>query len=342
MPSAGSIIFGDELLQDRDYLMNQTSRRKNIRFIFKWILWVLLVQFVLINLSGILYGYKLTHFYEPSLKPFQPSSKNILVKTWKLFRGPRFEKTVIGETPHFPYETIHLSTKEKIDIEAWYMPADSSKGTIIMVHGLGGNKSLLMSEAYEFRYFGFNVLFFDLRAHGNSNGNTTTLGVRESEEVKLAYDYIFKKGEKRVFLYGISLGAVVIAKAIYDYNLSPSGIVLDMPFGSLKKLLEGRARILGFPEEPFGGLVTFWSGIERGFNGFRHNTSRYAKKINCPTLLQYGALDKLVTSTETNSIFRNIASVEKKLVIYKNAGHEYLLNKDAMKWRKEVSEFLLK
>ena len=342
MPSAGSIIFGDELLQDRDYLMNQTSRRKKIRFIFKWILWVLLVQFVLINISGILYGYKLTHFYEPSLKPLQPSSKNILVKTWKLFRGPRFEKTVIEEVPHFPYETIDLVTKKNIKIEAWYMPVDSSKGTVIMVHGLGGNKSLLMSQAYEFRYFGFNVLFIDLRAHGNSGGNTTTLGFRESEEIKLAYEYIFKKSEKRIFLYGISLGAVVVAKAIYDYNLAPSGIILDMPFGSLKKLLEGRARILGFPEEPFGVLVTFWSGIERGFNGFRHNTIRYAKKINCPVLMQYGALDRLVTSTETNSIFRNIASDKKKLVIYENAGHDYFLNKDPLKWRKEVSEFLLK
>jgi alpha-beta hydrolase superfamily lysophospholipase len=321
--------------------MNQT-RSKKMRSAFKWILWVILVQFVFINISGILYGYKLTHFYEPSLKPLQPSSKNILVKTWKLFRGPRFEKTVIEEVPHFPYETIDLMTKNNIKIEAWYMPVDSSKGTVIMVHGLGGNKSLLMSQAYEFRYFGFNVLFIDLRAHGNSGGNTTTLGFRESEEIKLAYEYIFKKSEKRIFLYGISLGAVVVAKAIYDYNLEPSGIILDMPFGSLKKLLEGRARIFGFPEEPFGVLVTFWSGIERGFNGFRHNTIRYAKKINCPVLMQYGALDRLVTSTETNSIFRNIASDKKKLVIYENAGHEYFLNKDPLKWRKEVSEFLLK
>ena len=115
-----------------------------------------------------------------------------------------------------------------------------------------------------------------------------------------------------------------------------------MPFGSLKKLLEGRARILGFPKEPFGTLVTFWSGIERGFNGFKHNTSRYAQKIKCPVLLQYGALDKLVTPGETNSIFEHILSPDKKLVIYENAGHELLLDKDPFKWRKEVSEFLMK
>jgi alpha-beta hydrolase superfamily lysophospholipase len=321
--------------------MSQINRRK-IRYILKWIFWVFVVQFVLVNISGILYAYKLTHFYEPSLKPAQLQSKNIFTKTWKLFRGPKFRKTIETELPHYPYETVQLITKKNNLIEAWQIPADSSKATIIMIHGLGANKSSLLDEAYEFRYLGFNVMMVDLRAHGNSSGNTTTLGVRESEEVKIAYDYISKKGEKKIILYGVSLGAVVIAKAIYDYNLQPSGIILDMPFETLKKLFEGRARILGFPEEPFGVLVTFWSGIERGFNGFKHNTSRYVQKIKCPVLMQYGALDRLVTSEETNSVFKNISSPDKKLVIYKNADHESFLRNEPELWRKEVSEFLLK
>jgi alpha-beta hydrolase superfamily lysophospholipase len=315
--------------------------RKKIRSISKWILWVLVAQFILVNISGILYAYKLTHFYEPSLTA-RHQSKNILTKTWKLFRGPKFQKTVESEVPHFPYETIRLTTKKNNLIEAWYLPVDSSKGTIIMVHGLGANKSLLLDEAYEFRYLGFTVMMIDLRAHGNSDGNTTTLGVRESEEVKLAYEYIVKRENKKIVLYGVSLGAVVIAKALYDYNIKPSSIILEMPFENLKKLLEGRARILGFPEEPFGVLVTFWSGVERGFNGFRHSTARYAQKINCPVLMQYGALDKLVTGEETNSIFRHIAYADKKLVIYKNANHESFVRKDPELWRKEVSEFLFK
>jgi len=322
--------------------MNQPNGRKKLRSLFKLILWILLVQFILINISGILYGYKLTHFYEASLKPVQPSSKNIFTKTWKLFRGPKFQKTIVDERPHFPYETVNFSTQKNLSIEAWYMPVDSSKGTVIVVHGLGSNKSFLLDQAYEFRFWGFNVLLIDLRAHGNSSGNTTTLGVYESEEIKLAYDYISKRGEKNIILYGISLGAVVITKAIYDYNILPASIILEMPFCNLKKLLEGRARMLGFPEEPFGTLVTFWSGIERGFNGFKHSTLRYSQKIHCPVLMQYGAMDKLVTPEETSSIFKEIATSDKKLVIYKSAGHEPLLNNDPLKWRKEVSEFILR
>lgn len=322
--------------------MSQINRGKKTRSVLKWILWALLVQFILVNLSGILYAYKVTHFYEPSPRPPGPQSKNIFTKTWKLFRGPKYQKTIEREFPHFPYQTLQLITKRNNVIDAWYMLRDSSRGTIIIVHGLGANKSFLLEEAYEFRFLGFSVMMIDLRAHGSSTGNTTTLGVRESEEVKLAYDYLARRGEKNIVLYGVSLGSVVVAKAIYDFDLQPSRIILDMPFGNLKKLLEGKARLLGFPGEPFGILVTFWSGVERGFNGFNHSTSRYAQKIKCPVLMQYGALDRLVTSGETNLVFNHISSADKKLVIYKTANHESFLRNDPALWRTEVSEFLLK
>ncbi|HEY1870823.1 MAG TPA: alpha/beta fold hydrolase, partial [Chitinophagaceae bacterium] len=241
---------------------------------------------------------------------------------------------------HFTYETVHLTTSNHLTLEAWYIPADSARGTVILLHGMGQNKSMLLKEAYEFMYLGFNVMLTDLRAHGNSSGNVSTIGFLESEDVKLAYDYVAKKGDSNIILYGVSLGATVITKAIFDYDLSPSRIILDMPFEKLEKLFGKRGTMLGFPEEPFGALVTFWAGVERGFNAFNVNASKYAEKIKCPVLLEYGALDKIVSKKETNSIFEHIASNNKKLVKYENADHEFFLNKDPLKWRKEIKDFL--
>jgi uncharacterized protein len=323
--------------------MEQIRSKRRLPSLLRWILWVLLVQFVLINISSALYAWKFTHFYEDSEIRKPSSNQNIFVKTWRLFTGPRFEKSVITESPTFPYDTVTLKTEKGIFIDAWYSKADSAKGTVLIFHGISSNKAFLITEANEFRFQGYNIMMVDFRAHGNSGGNTTTMGIRETEEVKLAYDYVVQQGEKNIFLYGSSMGAVVVMKAIADYQLNSSGVILEMPFASMQTHLQARARLLGFSgftEKPFGFLVTGWAGLERGFNGYAHRTSKYAAKLSCPVLMQWGALDNIVLKKETDRIFNAIASTNKKLVIYDQAGHGSLLQNNPVKWQAEVEQFL--
>lgn len=319
----------------------QKTGRRKIPSVLRWVLWVLLVQFVLINISASLYAHRLTKFYSDPPPSSTTVSGNIFAKTWKLFTGPKQPRSHVHEKPVFPYETVLLKTNNRLNIEAWYSKTDSSaKGTVILFHGVTMTKAQMLDEAYEFRYWGYNVMLVDFRGHGNSDGDVTTLGMKESEEVKLAYEYAVQKGEKNIFLFGVSMGAVVIAKAVSDYQLEPSGVILEMPFESLQAYLKGRARMLGFPQQPFAFLTTFWVGIERGFNGYKHNTTRYMKDVHCPVLMQWGTKDALVLKNETETIYDAIPQGHKKLVIYEKAQHESFLRFDKNKWRKEVGSFL--
>lgn len=324
--------------------MEKKSFKRKLPSIFRWVFWVLLVQFILFNISAACYAYKLSYFYNDQSINNEYANENVLTKTWRLFSGPRLPKSVITQLPTFPFNTITLKTEKGLLIDAWYAKADSiSKGTVLLFHGLSINKERVVAEADEFRSLGYNVMLIDFRAHGNSGGNITTIGVRESEEVKLAYDYIAQLGEKKIILWGTSLGAVTIAKAVSDYELKPDGVILEMPFASLQTHLRARARMIGFsgfPEKPFGFFVTCWMGIERGFDGFKHQTGNYVKNINCPVLLEWGALDPFVLKSETDKIYTAIPSAEKKLVIYDHASHESFLQNDPLKWRIETGRFL--
>ena len=324
--------------------MDKQSLKLKIRSALRWIFWVLLVQFILLNISAALYAHKFTHFYNDTSVNQSNSGENIFRKTWRLFAGQRLSKSVVEEYPSFPFDTITLKTKKGLAIDSWYSKTDSvSRGTVILFHYVTMNKGRVLMEAAEFRYQGYNVMLVDFRGHGNSDGNTTSIGFRESEEVKLAYNYVAQQGEKNVFLWGASMGAVAIAKAIADYDIKPSGIILEMPFASLQSHIRGRARSIGFggfSEKPFGFLVTCWIGIERGFNGFNFKTSSYAQKITCPVLFQSGALDHSVLKWETEKVYNAITSSHKKLVIYEQADHESFLQKDPLKWRIEVERFL--
>lgn len=305
-------------------------------------MWALLLQLILINISAALYAHKLTHLNTPTADTWTtPVADNIIAKTWRLFTGPTLYKQVFTDTPRFSYSDVRLKTTGDLVIDCWYSKPDSTAhGTVIMVHGLMGSKNKLIQEGRAFLDMGYNILMIDLRAHGKSEGSSISLGYREAEEVKLAYEHIKNGGEKNIFLYGTSLGAVVIIKAVSDHKLEPAGIIIEMPFLSLQTHLEGRARMFGFPEQPFAFLTTFWIGIEKGFNGFKHNVARYAKDIHCPVLMQYGAKDELVLKKETDAIFTAIASAKKKIVIYDDAKHQLFLLKDPATWLRETELFL--
>jgi alpha-beta hydrolase superfamily lysophospholipase len=305
------------------------------------VLWVLFIQFVLLNISTFLHAGKLTKFYPAASIKNETPPKNIFTKTWRLFSGPRYAKPVADVKPVYSYETVLFKTKDSTRIEAWYIKTDSvPKGTVVLFHGLGNSKSSVINEANEFRYIGYHVMLVDFRGHGNSGGLITTIGYREYEEVILAYDWLKQKGEQHIILFGTSMGAVAIIKALAENKMNISGAVLEMPFGSLHQHMKARAKTLGFPKQPFGAFVTLWTGIRRGFNGFKLNTYQNAEKVSCPVLFQWGNNDHLVPKAEAENIYQHMGSKQKKFVVYENGVHSSLLQQNITQWRIEVENFL--
>ena len=311
-----------------------------MRRISRSLLKILIGFFVLLNMVVICHAYKFTHYYDANeVQVKQQKDKTSWDKTKELLFGFTAVKQK-NIAPDSIFKPVYLTTKDGLKLEAWIMQVPNAKGTVAMFHGHGGKKSGVLKEAYSFQQMGYNTLLLDFRAHGNSEGNTCTIGYDEAEDVKLAYDYLQQQGEKNIVLWGISLGAATITKAINDYNIAPQKIILEMPFGSLPDAVAGRVKIMGLPPQPLASMLTFWGGTQQGFWGFSHNPSDYVQKINCPVLLQWGVNDARVSKAETQILFNNIASKQKILVQYENSAHESLYKKEPAKWIETVSKFL--
>jgi len=316
----------------------QQAKKRKFRLYLKWLLWIVTAQIVLANISAAIYAYKFTHFY--SAPSTHVTSQNVFDKTWKLFVGPKFYKNTNEPEPSFPYEMVQLKTSEGIPIDAWYSKSDSPNTCVIFLHGYSVNKSFVEAEAAMFKKWGYSVLLIDLRGHGKSGGSSTSFGIKETDELEKACAFAEQKGHSKIILYGVSLGAGVCMKAVAENKIHPDAIIADVPFENLHQHFKARARVLGFPSEPFAVLTTLWLGIEKGYNGFQHDIGSYVKKVNCPVLMEWGEKDQLVTRSETESIFNNLASKNKKLVIYPDADHGSFLEKDPMTWEKEIQAFL--
>ncbi len=311
--------------------------------IMKFLFRTVIVLFILLNVITAFHAYKFTHFYEASEVPV---NKSEMKSGWGITKDILFGINAYKQKNKVPadstFENVYLTTSDNIKLQGWYIkPVVAAKGTVILFHGHASKKTSVLEEAAGFRTMGYNTFLLDFRAHGNSSGNTSSIGYYESEDVKLAYDFIKNKGEKNIILWGISMGAAAVSKAMSDYPLQPSKVILEMPFASILQAAEGRIKMMGLPGEPLATFITFWGGTEHGFWAFKMKPSEFVKQIKCPVLLQWGRKDPRVKQEETDLIYANI-SAPKKLVVYENSGHESLCEKEHTKWMSEVGDFLKK
>ncbi len=300
---------------------------------------LLVLLFISLNIITAFHAYKFTHFYDANEITVKQHKSGLDITKEILFgiNAPKKVNTIVADSS---FETVYLTTKDNLKLQGWYLKTDSAaKGTVLMFHGHGSSKSAIFLESQEFRKMGYNTFLIDFRAHGSSGGNTTTIGYFEAEDVLLAYDFVKNKGEKNIVLWGISMGAATITKAISDYGIQPSKIILEMPYGSILQAAEGRIKMMHLPPEPLAMLIGFWGSVENGFWVFNMKPTEFAKKIDCPVLLQWGKNDPRVTEAEIDLIYANITA-PKKLVVFETAAHESLCKKENDKWMKEVQSFL--
>jgi pimeloyl-ACP methyl ester carboxylesterase len=82
--------------------------------------------------------------------------------------------------------------------------------TILLIHPLGSSDSSMLIYAEFLANAGYSVFMMDLRAHGSSDGDTSTFGLREAEDVAGAVDYLLSRLDvngQKIGVLGISLGA---------------------------------------------------------------------------------------------------------------------------------------
>lgn len=292
------------------------------------------------NIVAAFHAYKFTHF-DPTVRVKTKHAKQLsLSEKLKLLvfgiNNPRPRNKTI---PNQTYESVKLKSNK--EIECWLIKADSAKGTVIIFHGYSGEKSSMLDKAAVFRELGYNTFLVDFMGAGGSEGDQTTVGFYEAEEVKTAFEHIKSKGEKNIVLFGTSMGAVAIMKAQSDYSLTAKSIILECPFGTMLETVQSRFESMNVPSFPMANLLVFWGGFQNNFDAFKHNPIDYSKKITCPTLLLYGSKDIEVSKEEILGIFANLNG-PKELQTYPLCGHENYLKKYKEKWTQDITHFLTK
>lgn len=307
--------------------------------VWKRIGWSFCILFLIGNIIVYNHAYQFTHFVDSTIsKTKKPEDLSWSEKIRVLFKGIEVPKPINSKQPLSDYKTIYIQSDERL--EAWQIDVPNPKGVVILFHGYSSAKFSLVSYAQEFNNLGYSTLLVDFRGSGGSTGNTTTIGFEESTDVLKSFEYIQAKMPKqKVILFGTSMGAVAIMKAVERYDLQADKLILECPFGTMLETTKRRFEAMNLPSFPFAELILIHGGFQIGFNPFKHKPTDYAKTIERPTLVLYGAKDQRVKRQEVDEIYKNLAG-EKDLVVFENAGHENYLSNHRKEWKDTVQEFL--
>lgn len=91
-------------------------------------------------------------------------------------RSKRKPLDVFPDQYQMPYQDIRFTSADGVLLRGWFIPKEGSDKTIILMHGWGMNRGDIFKNTYFLYDLGYNLMYFDFRALGESGGTTSSIG----------------------------------------------------------------------------------------------------------------------------------------------------------------------
>lgn len=253
----------------------------------------------------------------------------------QLLIRPRLKRLSQLRSPHLrhlltrrgvEFEDVTFASFDNTRLYGWWMAAAAAAPTVVILHGVKKNRTDVLRAALVLRQAGFNVLVFDGRGHGNSEGRYVTYGFYERRDVESAIDWLVKEKQIDRHLIGLageSMGAA-IALQVAAYNDWIRAVWADSPFASLRRVsAEFLQRVTHLPGALLNPVV--WTTLQmanyRGnFDVEAVDPLAMAKQIKCPVFLVHGTADELIATAHSQNIFDALGG-DKELWFVEGARH---------------------
>jgi len=227
-------------------------------------------------------------------------------------------KFISGITPRdlgLGYEEITLVTKDGIKLAGWFIPQKKSSQAIIVCHGYPADKGNVLEMA-AFLAPHYNLLFFDFRALGRSQGRFSTGGWQEREDFFSAVKFLKERGFSDIGAFGFSMGAAVILMA---NSPDIKAIVSDSSYAGLDAVLHLIFKNFGAFRHPFVGMMKLWAKLFFKINIDYVSPLKYISGIKAPIFLIHSELDSQIPLEHAYLLHRT--NPKNKLWVITGAGH---------------------
>lgn len=245
---------------------------------------------------------------------------------------------------HWTFEEVEFRSCDGLKLTGWFVPARTpTDATILIQHGKGSNAGDMLLNTRALHERGsWNLLYYNFRGHGTSEGARCSLGPLELGDMESAMAMLASRHPeacRRWAIYGHSMGAAVaILGAVKHPELR--GIVAESCFADTARTIKRFAWMFyRIPRFPFMGpaiqLASWRMGVDiRGFQ-----PARVVAQISPrPLLLIVGEEDHRTPVEDARAIFE-MARDPKALWTVPGAGHCQCWEKASADYEQKLLDF---
>lgn len=125
-------------------------------------------------------------------------------------------------------------------LHGWYLPArKKAYGTVLYAHGNAENLSTHIGGVYWLPAAGFNVIIFDYRGYGRSEGEPSAQGIVDDTRAFIQYAQTLPETRAGgLVVYGQSLGGSVLISAVAGMEDTSGirGMVIESAFSNYRRI----------------------------------------------------------------------------------------------------------
>lgn len=219
------------------------------------------------------------------------------------------------------HEEVWIDTDNGERLHGWFLPVDKPLATVLFMHGNAGNISHRLDSLAVFRRLELQVLIFDYRGYGRSEGRPGEQATYRDAEAAWRY-LVDERGlaPEGIVLFGRSLGGAVAAWLATQRPVA--GLILESTFTSVPDL---GAQL--YPVFPVRRLARI-----------RYPTVDRLANVRCPVLVVHSPNDELVPYSHGRRLFE--AAPEPKHFLVLRGGHNDGFLMTGRRYQQGLAEFI--
>lgn len=202
-------------------------------------------------------------------------------------------------------DDIRIPTQGGRILDGWLLPGTPGHGVVIITHGWGANRELMLPLARPLQLAGFTVIVFDARNHGSSDSDTFSSMPRFAEDIDATLTWLKTQpalSPEAIALIGHSVGAaatLLAASRRSDIAAVVSLAAFAHPDGMMRRWLTEK----GLPFFPLGWYVLNYVQWVIGYRFDRIAPINTIQSIRCPVLIMHGSEDTTVPPDDARLIY---------------------------------------